>query len=74
MKEDLKLYVKPESVKPDAGTNHLKPFGSDVKGSITMGNKYVTKYKANPEPANIDYDKIMKFTMPRAPAAGFGGK
>ena len=39
IKEDLKLYVKPPSVKPDPYTGHLKPFGSDAKGPITFGKQ-----------------------------------
>jgi hypothetical protein len=32
--EDLNLYTKPPSVKPEPGTAHIKPFGSDAKGGV----------------------------------------
>ena len=44
IKEPLNLYKKEDSVKPEPSTNHIKPFGSDVKGKVDMGRKYVTKY------------------------------
>ena len=44
LKPELKLYSHPESVRPEVNEDHLKPMGSDIKGHITMGSKYVTKY------------------------------
>ena len=49
MKPELKLYTKPESVRPEVNENHLKPMGADIKGHITMGAKYETKYQCAPE-------------------------
>jgi len=74
IKEPLNLYTKPESVRPEATDAHAKPFGADVKGKVTMGSKFPADVKkAAPEPKNIDYDKILKATKPRAPAASMNG-
>jgi hypothetical protein len=54
MKPELKLYTHPESVRPEVNDEHLKPMGAEIKGHITMGSKYVTKYECAPEHSTWD--------------------
>ena len=68
------MYTKPQSIRPEADTKFIKPFGSDVKGNVTMGSKYVNKIIVPPEDPNIDYDKLMSATKPRSPAFEFAAR
>jgi len=73
LKEPLNLYTKPESIRPEATSSHVKPFGSDVKGKVDMGSKYVTKIKQTPEAIGLDqYEKSLAATKPKTSAAYFG--
>jgi hypothetical protein len=45
----------------------LKPFGSDVKGSITFGNKYKFKPDQNPPVGAYEADKAIDFIKPHVP-------
>ena len=72
IREPLRLYVKPFSIRPEVNDTHLKPFGADVKDHITMGSKYETKITKYPTPRNIDYDALMNATKPKTVGGGFG--
>jgi hypothetical protein len=52
IKEDTSPYRRPVEPNPDAGQydNHLTPFGSDLKSTATMGNKYKFVPKEGPAP------------------------
>ena len=74
MKPDLKLYTKPESIRPEVNDDHHKPMGAECKGHITMGFKYETKIVRHPSPIGIDHDALMDATKPRVKGMhGFGG-
>ena len=48
IKEPLIKYKRPQEPTPEPYDGHLKSFGSDVKGSVDFGNKYITKIDRNP--------------------------
>lgn len=68
IREPLKLYQKPPSIRPEVNDNYQKPFGADIKTKINFGSKYETKYYANPSPRDMDYDAIMRATKPKSPS------
>lgn len=73
LKPELKLYAKPESIRPEVNDSHLKPMGAEIKGHITMGAKYETKYECAPEPHGWD-PHAQDPTKPRIKGMhGFGG-
>jgi len=39
IKEPLALYTAPPSIRPEPTMDHLKPFGSDVKLHIDLGDR-----------------------------------
>jgi hypothetical protein len=49
IKEDLNLYKAPESIRPEPTTEHLKPFGSDVKLHISLGDPAVERRMTSPQ-------------------------
>lgn len=53
---------------PDAGfyNNHLKKFGSDVKGCTNFGSKYKTKIESNPGPGIYDPHTAFSATLPKS--------
>lgn len=70
----LNLYSKQThnpSVRPESKTDHIKPFGADVKGKIDMGSKYENKINKYPTPRNMDYDAALAATKPKVPGGGF---
>lgn len=79
IKEPLKLYQKPASIRPEFNDRAFKPFGADITTKVSMGSKYETKYYANPTPRDMDYDALMRATKPKtaslawAPSPSRGG-
>ena len=68
IREPLKLYQKPASIRPEVNDRGFKPFGADITTKVSMGSKYETKYYCNPSPRDMDYDALMRATKPKSPA------
>jgi len=73
MTPELKLYTHPESVRPEVNEDHLKPMGAEIKGHITMGSKYVTKYECAPEHSTWDPHQHDPTVARVKGCHGFGG-
>ena len=73
IKEPLRLYQKPMSIRPDAlSVSKMKKFGDSVHMKVDMGSKYETKITKYPTPRGIDYEKMTDVTRPRkGVGAGF---
>jgi len=58
IREDVIKNKRQPEVTPDGGSydGHLKAFGSDVKGNITMGSKYEFRPNSNPPPGAYEID------------------
>ena len=48
IKEPLVRFKRPQDPTPEPYDGHLKSFGSDVKGNVDFGNKYITKVERTP--------------------------
>jgi hypothetical protein len=48
IKEPLVKYKRPQEPTPEPYDGHLKSFGSEARGSVDFGNKYLTKHNRNP--------------------------
>ena len=54
---------------PESGTDHLTPFGGDVKSKIGMGSKYIFKPDSNPPVGGYDPDRAFNSVSPNKRSA-----
>jgi hypothetical protein len=66
IKEKRKPVPSPDPGQYDA---HLKPFGSDVKGNLGMGRKYVFKPDSNPPVGAYDPDTARELVSSKSQSA-----
>lgn len=69
IKEETHPYRRPQEQSPEPGKydGHLKPFGSDLKNTSTMGSKYKFVPKEGPPPGL--YEPKGDAIKPRVPSA-----
>ena len=66
IKEDGMKQKRPKDKSPDPGQydQHLKPFGSEVRPSVSMGSKF--EFKADSNPPVGGYDVMYDQTLSRS--------
>ena len=71
IKEEVSPYRRPKEQSPDPGQydSHLKPFGSELKHSASMGSKYVFKPDSNPPVGAYNIDSAKELVSSRSQAA-----
>jgi len=59
IREEVSPYRRPKEETPAPGTydSHLKPFGSELKHSASMGSKYIFKPDSNPPVGAYEAEK-----------------